>query len=333
MIFADYVKKQSAKMDTTPDKIVVSNNSYFKMGEYNSISEIFADKIDFDMSAIKEMVESLEEESLHFRASNKSDFQKPKSNLRLTPRDDQSQNSFEKIIKYMKNEISKIDAVKKHERDSQKVAKLMKDFIHNLKRIELSPRVLDEDLYEDRLTQPLPIPFTTPDLKTVPPISQTSTSSKVAVPIKLAYQYRKHSNSTGKLGTDHEGKMPLSEQESMIKDEENITKDYYEPVPNRLPPQCTFTSKHNSPDLESMPPFYNDKMSDVFTEFVNMKNYKMSHNTSKEDMNTPEQLNMPGEHLPSSPYAEENKGFYKKYMNSYQSSTLVKDKAKKSNSK
>jgi hypothetical protein len=317
MIFSEEVKRHTPKPDITPDKIQISKDPYFRKGEYNSLSEIFADRVDFDMSTIKEMVESLEEESLHFRINPNNDLQKPKSSIRLTPRDDQSQNSFEKIIKYMKSEISKIDAVKKHEKDSQKVAKLMKDFIHNLKHIELSPRVLDEDKPIDRSSQPLPNPYNTPELKTAPPRAQTTMSNKAASTRKLENKFIEHPNSMASPEAEQEGR--LSEQESFGKDEENINKDYAEPVPNKLPPMSTFTSKHYSPDSDIPDQFFNDKMSDIFTEFVKMKNFKMSHNTP--------------EHLPNSPYTEENKGFYKNYMSSYQSSTLVKDKTKKTISK
>ena len=113
MLFTNDQKLQQAKMDITPDKIVVTKDQ--KRSEFNSISEIFGEKVEFDMSTIKEMVESLEEDSLHFRANSRSEMDN--KSFKLTPRGDQSQNSFEKIIKYMKTEITKIDQVKRKERD------------------------------------------------------------------------------------------------------------------------------------------------------------------------------------------------------------------------
>jgi hypothetical protein len=97
--------------------------------------------MEFDMSTIKEMVESLEDDTYQFKR-NKDD---PSSNNKLntTPKEDQQ--SYERIMSYMKKEISKIDNVNETEKNPQIVRKLMKDFINNLKRIDLSPRVMDDE--------------------------------------------------------------------------------------------------------------------------------------------------------------------------------------------
>jgi len=59
-------KIKQEKGDNSTEKIVFTKESHKKVGEYNSLSEIFGERMDFDMSTIKEMVESLEEDSFLF---------------------------------------------------------------------------------------------------------------------------------------------------------------------------------------------------------------------------------------------------------------------------
>ena len=323
-------KKQRQQSEPSLEKIIVAKENNKRGSEFNSISEIFADRIDFDMSTIKEMVESLEEDSFHFRAHAKTELSKPTGQLNLAARDEQAQNSFEKIIKYMKKEINRIDAVKKRERDSQKVNQMMKDFICNLKRIELSPRTLDD---EKKLKHPkTPGNISKyPEIIITKPKTPTSTSNKTAATKKFEEGNFVKLEVHSEPEDDGHSRPASSQQESMIKDEENITKDYAEPTPNKLPPMSTFSSKNQSPNsLETKPMkevFYNEKVSDVFDEFLVMKNKKqMSHNASKEEFKTPEHESMPPEYLPNTPNDEGNKGAYKKYMNCCQVSTQVKEK-------
>lgn len=317
MIFTEEEsKKIKDNSGTLPEKILVAKEQYKKGQEYSSLSEIFADKMDFDMSTIKEMVESLEEDNLNFRGNVKVDSVKTKAGYNLTPRDEKSQNSFEKIIKYMKKEISKIDAVKKSDSDPTKAALLMKDFISSLKKIELSPRVPEP---EDNIGREEKIgvqPFGSPEIKLGKARSHLNLGNKdnsskqkaITGLIKLEEQ------SESELESELRPKIPESRPESVSKDEENITKDFAEPTPNKLPPMSTFSSKNQTPDT-LMPKmgreeFFNEKVSDMFAEFVIMKNKKqMSHTNSKEELKTPDsQTGVPREFLPNTPYDEENKG-------------------------
>lgn len=297
-------QKVIAKPDSEIDKIVITREGHKRGPEYNSLSEIFADKVDFDMSTIKEMVESLEEDTLNFRAHAKTEISKPRVSLKLPQRDEQTQNSFEKIIKYMKKEISKIDAVKRREKDNSKVEKMMKDFIGSLKGIELSPRVMNNK-EKNRTSVPSQNIIVSPEIKITKTRSYTTFSNKTAATKKKdvnnMIKLEEHSHSTDEKNYL---KQPDSNIESMSKDEENITKDFAEPTPNKLPPMSTFSSKNQTPDsvadCKKQPEFHNEKVSDIFSEFVLLKNSKkqLSHTASKEELKTPENENMGKEFKP-----------------------------------
>lgn len=139
MLFTDEDRKVKSRFEMQGNnRIIISKDGTKRNPEFSSLSEIFGDKVEFDMSTIKEMVESLEDDTLQFKGQVSTE---DKNNMASK----EDANSFEKIMMYMKKEIKKIDSVKKKEKDTDKVKHLMKNFIDNLKRIDLSPRVLDAE--------------------------------------------------------------------------------------------------------------------------------------------------------------------------------------------
>lgn len=220
------------------------------------------------MSTIKEMVESLEEDSfLHFRSQTKTDFITQKASFDPNIADDKKQNSFEKIIKYMKKEIGRIDAVKKRDRNPDRVQKMMKEFLVNLKRIELTPSFTDDDK-KDKSANVADKDNLSPHIKISKARSQTTMSNKTAA-TKIKEEYDLENEEIKSRGGNTPSLRPIiSPQESSVRDEENIDKDFSEPIPNKLPPVSSIASMNQSPESKNEEQmanheFYNDKVSDV----------------------------------------------------------------------
>ncbi|CAI2373899.1 unnamed protein product [Moneuplotes crassus] len=139
LILEEECKSKPENQDNTAEKYSVQKEISKKAIEFGSLSEIFGDKIDFDMSTIKEMVESCEVDSFYF-ANSTAKENKLESGLKFTQREDKQQNNFDKIIKYMKKEVLKMDTIKRSEKNPEKLANILKNFIQNLKKIEISPK-------------------------------------------------------------------------------------------------------------------------------------------------------------------------------------------------
>lgn len=151
LFIEEETKQQKPKnVNDSTEKTPLGKFDIRRSGDFNSISEIIAEKGEYDMSAIKEMVETLEEDSYQLRLKSRAEPFYNKA-LHVSSFDEQKQNDFEKIIKYMKKEITKIDSLKQTETDDQKIQKMMKDFFINLKRIELSPMLADDQEEEEEI--------------------------------------------------------------------------------------------------------------------------------------------------------------------------------------
>ena len=143
----DESKQGKPKTDQSNEKPHHSKDYIKLKPDLNSISEILAEKVDFDMSTIKEMVESLEDDSLHF--IHHVHPEQSKLNQNMSSLDEIKQNSFDKIIKYMKNEINRIDKLRRKDKNKEKVQSMIKEFLVNLKRIELN-QTNPDDKEEDK---------------------------------------------------------------------------------------------------------------------------------------------------------------------------------------
>ncbi|CAI2376183.1 unnamed protein product [Moneuplotes crassus] len=270
------------KQDSTSEKPSATKDIHKKVSEFNSLSEIFGDRVDFDMSTIKEMMESLEEDSFQF-ANSKTEINKPKAGLKLTPRDERSQNSFEKIIKYMKKEISKIDTVKRREKNPEKVANIIKNFIQNVKRIEISPRIEEKSgNIQFKASQQLTSNMETPEPKEDIPKSQTTVSVNTAATKKVGKQ-----ELYVEEGMNSNNESP-SDNGSYVFEEENIMKDMAEPIPNKLPPMATHYTKSQEDQHENDDCFNNKGVNRGFQEFMSNKNKRiLSQIASKDEFRTP----------------------------------------------
>jgi len=65
-----------------------------------------------------------------------------------------------------------------------------------------------------------------------------------------------------------------------------VTKDSYEPTPNRLPPQSIISSKNQSPDMVDSPSkeSKNSKMPGIFAEYAIIKNKKKFSHPNYSDL-------------------------------------------------
>ena len=212
--------------------------------DFNSLSEILAEKASIDMPAIKEMVESLEEDSINYRFHTRTDSFGNK-NLQISAYDEQKQSNFDQIIKYMKKEITKIDSLKKHEKDDQKIQHMVKNLLSNLKRIELSSIIVSNDSIE---VEQKPV-------ETKEPKNEILISPEVKVIYANPDKIPKYFNDSGKPKIDldnlsHQNNIHTPEkalnsiQGLYLKDDElDFDKDLVDPTPNRLPPASSITSK------------------------------------------------------------------------------------------
>jgi len=313
----DEPKRAKPRKELSNEKIVINKDHIRKGPDFNSISEIFADKVDFDMSTIKEMVESLEEDSMYFRSQMNTDNAKLKI-LEANSFDERKQNSFEKIIKYMKKEIRKIDKLKKRE-NKEKIQQMIKDFLINLKRIELIHTSNEEETQNQ--PQSKEKENSKHEEEKVVQQSQSFKNSNIgAFNIQTDFEIEDCDCSSIKepgLGEDFQRAI----QESINKDEENFNKDLLEPTPNKLPPVSSFTSKNLSPTMRAVTEqdqldFYkNSKSSNAFSNYgklIKRRGKQLSHNASKEELKTPNADDRdPKELLQSAPYNDSNRVIYK----------------------
>lgn len=145
--------------------------------------------------------------------------------------DEFRQNSVDKIIKYMKKEIHKIDRIKSKEKNKNRIQDLIKNFISSLRQIEFSNINKDDNSNQ---------------------VERANTHIKESYEVNYFSKIKTEENAEF-----HEERYfsindinPLFEvenQESIQFEEESCDKDYLEPVPNKLPPLTNFTSKTGSP--------------------------------------------------------------------------------------
>lgn len=259
------------------------------------------------MSTIKEMVESLEDDSFHFIQHMHTDLSKHNQNINAN--DETKQNSFDKIIKYMKKEINKIDKIRKNEKNKDKVQLMIKEFLVNLKCIEVSQANSEEkEAKTDTQDASIKVQALNSNLNT---IEQWANDS-----LKIINDYMIEDWEWSSIKDIN----PLSDmvctarRGSIHKDEENFDKDFLEPTPNKLPPVTNFTSKKLSPKADC------DKVNlNIFAKATNSKysqirkrrSKQMSHNASKEGFETPKIEDEPKEFLPNTPYEDTGKIIYK----------------------
>ena len=238
--------------------------------EINSISEILAEKGDLDMSTIKEMVESLEEDSLYFINNAQQKATKHREILSVNSFDGLKQNSIDKIIKYMKKEIHKIDRLKSKEKNKEKVQNLIKKFILSLKQIDISNANQDENQETNHLCNNK--------------VTRSNTDNYFDNDEVLIEEQNKFIK---------EMDLPFNVEnhESIQLEEENFDKEFLEPIPNKLPPLTFFSSKSGSPkksekdyNLLSEPKHKSFKTK--FSKSIKNKKYAANEST-KDEYKTP----------------------------------------------
>ena len=258
------------------------------------------------MSTIKEMVESLEDDSFHFIQHVHSDLSKHNQNMNSL--DEIKQNSFDKIIKYMKKEINKIDKIRKNEKNKDKVQLMIKEFLVNLKWIEVNQANSDEK-EEDKT------PNTSKQEQNQKQISNNKEQlTNDSLKIMNDYMIEDWEWSSIKEINPLSDMVCAARRDSIHKDEENFDKDVLEPTPNKLPPVTNFSSNKLSPKSENERinlNIGNKNMNSKYSQIRKRRSKQMSHNASKEGFDTPKIEDEPKEFLPNTPYEDTGKIIYK----------------------